>query len=494
MVLVFLGLAAGIILSTILNVRTVPDWSLAGIIGSFILFVLVSILDRQFQTWALVLSLVFFGVVIYGTNYFDPTQVGTSAGALKRIRGKVVTYPGKTGNGIELTLKPADYRGKIKVFLSDETNKRVDYGDEVTVSGNFQKPGSFQGFNYGEYLRKKEIWAVGYSGKIVESSPGQGNAVREIGWSIREVISGRVRNLLPDQGDFLIALILGDREILGEEVRNAFTETGLAHLLAASGLHLGLILGFSWWVLIKFGFERGEIYLVSLPVLFLYLTIVGFKLPLLRASLIYLFGGAHFYLEKSGLILSNWYDRYQALATAALLLTFYNPESITNAGFQLSFGATFALALFFEPIKKSLPIKPDYLAGVLAASIAAQLGVAPVLAVHFGQVHPWAPLANLIAIPAVTVVLYLGFLLIPLGDFAIIGPGLIKLEGWIIKVFKWLIKKLSALPLAALPVPSVTSLGLLSYLVLVLWLKWRLSGRWGCGKNQLSELSSLKGC
>jgi competence protein ComEC len=229
-----------------------------------------------------------------------------------------------------------------------------------------------------------------------------------------------------------------------------------------------------WWALTRFGLDRGKIYLFSLPGIFLYLLVVGFKLPLLRASLIYLFGGAHFYLERKGLILSSWYDRYQALATAALLLLLLEPEAISTAGFQLSFGATFAIALFIEPIENALKLKPDYLSGILAASIAAQIGVGPVLAVHFGQIHPWAPVANLFAVPAVTLVLYFGLLLLGFGGLNFIGFTVTKLTALIISLTESVVRTLSKLPLATIGVPSVTPLALLSYLILVLWFRLKL--------------------
>lgn len=488
-VLVFLALVSGIVLAGSINVHSLPGWPIVGILSSIGLFVSVSSSNHRVRTTAIVIGLGFFGVIIYGASYFDPGAVRTTPGTLDQVSGQVVTYPERTGNGIELTLKPESYRGKIKVFLTDKAGRKIDYGDELVISGGFQRPRSFEGFDYGEYLRKRGIWAVTYDGTIVSSDPGRGNPLTELGWQVREAISFRYRKLLPGHSEFLVALIFGERNLLEEGIRKAFTETGLAHLLAASGLHLGLVIAFNWWLLARLGLARGSIYLLTLPVVLLYLTAVGFKLPLLRASLIYLFGGAHFYLEKSGLILSNWYDRYQALATAGLLLVLYNPEGITTAGFQLSFGATFAIILFVKPIKKALPIKPDYLAGVLAASIAAQIGVAPVLAVHFQGIHPWAPLANLVAIPAVTGVLYLGLLILPLGYAPLIGSSLIHLEIWIIDGFRWLIGELTELPLVTVPLPDVTPFGLLSYFILIFWLKWKLNGLQENEESSLPKLS-----
>jgi len=423
-------------------------------------------------------AIILLGVALSGTKYFDPGSLYSRLSELNEVKGTVASYPVKTKNGTELTLRPDDYRGKLKVYLEGEKNSEtVGYGDKITVRGKFEAPAVFGDFDYREFLRKRGIWGLVYRGEILESREEFGNPVLEFGWKLRSVISGRIEESLPERGHFLKALLFGTREILNDRTEKSFTETGLAHLLAASGLHLGIILGVTWWIAARFGLGRKTTYTVSLPLVLSYLVIVGFKLPMLRASLIYFFGGAHIWLKDRGIILEDWYDRYQALAGAALVLVVINPENVSTVGFQLSFGATFALALFFQPMNKALPIKPDYLGGVLSASLSAQMGVLPVLAVHFGRIHPWAPLVNLIAIPGVTATLYLGILALTfgqgLGFLSLIGP----LTSKVILVFRNLVRKISTLPLAAVGVPSPTPLFLISYFILVYWLKRKLTCR-----------------
>lgn len=468
MVAVFLGLVSGVILATIFEIHSVPIWSLAGLAVSVTLVLLGEQLEVKFTPGAVLAATMLFGVVVYGFNYFDPSLIQERAEEINHVEGQVITYPKMREDGIEFTMKPEEYEDKVKVFLSDSGKYSVDYGDRVTASGDFQRPGKFQGFNYREYLRKKGTWLVIYRGKLESLKKAEANPIMELGWTIRQLLTSRIDRFLP-KGNFLRAILFGNRAILGSKITNAFTGTGMAHLLATSGLHLGILIGVIWWILKVVGLTRRKIYLLTMPGLFLYLAAVGFRLPLVRASLIYVFGGAHFYLEDSGLILSEWYDRYQALATAALLLVLYNPESITMAGFQLSFGATFAIAVFIEPIEEALEFKPDYLSGILAASIAAQIGVAPVLAVHFGQVHPWAPLANLLAIPMVTLVLYFGLFLLPLGGIKFIGFVIAKVTGLAIFLTESLVLWLSSLPLASVQVSRTTPLALLSYFILLFW-------------------------
>lgn len=474
MVLVFLAIVGGVILADIFHITSVPCWSLIGTLGSIVTLISFELLNFRGKTLLTIVALLFLGITLYGIRYFDPGSIYSRINSSKTIEGKVVSYPKNSNNGTEFTLKPDDSTGKLKIFLSSREISTVNYGDKLIIDGNIQIPPRFQDFDYREYLRKKGIWGVVYQGEVISSSPEIGNLILELGWRLRKIITTRIENLFPERGSFLIALLFGDRDVLNENVTNSFTKTGLAHLLAASGLHLGIILGVSWWLLYRLGLPKGKIYLLSLPILCFYLMVVGFKLPLLRASLIYFFGCSHFYLKERGQILDDWYDPYQALASAALLLVIINPSAISTAGFQLSFGATFAIVQFLQPIKKNLPLKQDYLGGILAASLAAQLGVIPVLAVHFHQIHPWAPIANLAAIPGVSAILYLGILSLVMGKIVIISPVLIWLETRLISTFQWAIGKLSTVPLTQIQLPSVTPLVLLSYFILVYWIKRRL--------------------
>ena len=495
LVLALLSFSSGIVLAEILGVNSTPAWAIWGILSALAVLLIAEGFKSEFATGAAILGIACLGLALYGGQYFNPKDLYSRIDSLNSISGQVVSYPIKSSEGAEFTLNPTNHRGKFKVFLSDGNSAKLDYGDRLTVKGKFQVPGRFGGFNYREFLRRKNIWGVVYQGKLVKRSRGFANPVLELGWQLRKNISVRIDRVLPEQGHFLKALLFGSRKVLSDDTEESFTRTGLAHLLAASGLHLGIILGASWWISTSLGFGRGTTYLASLPLVLLYLMIVGFELPMMRASLIYVFAGIHIWLKKVGLILEDWYDRYQALAGAALVLLLLNPESLSTVGFQLSFGATFALALLFEPIKELLPTRPKYLNGIMAASLSAQLGVSPVLATHFGQIHPWAPVINLAAIPGVTAILYLGIIALILGRgipiFSFLGP----LTGNAILVFRRATEKIASVPLVKVGLNRPSNLALASYFILLYWFKRKLSERRVLNHSpneRVKELNSLQ--
>ena len=484
LVFVFLSLTSGVIIAGITGVKSPPIWSAAGTFALILVGSVAEYLNFDSSTWILSLGLILLGVILYGVHRFEPDNLYPRLRSLDSVKGKVASYPVKTESGGEISLNPSKYRGKLKIFLKSDEISELNYGDNIKIEGQFEVPPVFDDFNYREFLRKKKIWGVVYRGKVAKARRGFGNPLLELGWTMRKTISARIDGVLTNGSSFLKALLFGIRDVLSDTTKKSFTKTGLAHLLAASGLHLGIILGASWWVASKFGLGKDYTYLISLPLVFLYLTAVGFKLPLLRASLIYLFGGAHLWLKRTGIILDDWYDKYQALAGAALILVLINPENISTVGFQLSFGATFALALFFRPIKEALPRKPAYLQGIVAASLSAQLGVSPVLAVHFGQIHPWGPFVNVIAIPGVTAVLYLGIVAVIVGRGLVGFSALALLADRATFLFRRTIVIISNLPLARIKLPPPNALALAAYFILLCWLKIKLEAS---ERNQLTE-------
>lgn len=487
LVVVFLGIAGGILAASFFRVTDLPAvfpvvLFLLGLV--FILLEFSNTLPR-ISALSVILLLIVFGMYLYSSRYFYPDQLYPKLTEMNSVKGQVVSFPTKSKKGQEFIIKTDHYPGRIKVYLQSNRGTvnqllskqaDVDYGDKLRISGDFAIPSNFEDFNYREYLRKKRIWGVVYNGKIQDKTKSQGNLLLHLGWLSRQAIFSRLDTLFPNRSGFLKGVLFGSRASLDEKTTQLFERTGLAHLLAASGLHLGIIIGGSWWIFSKLGFRSKSLYIISLPILLLYLMIVGFKLPLSRASLIYLFAGAHFYFRDRSHILSSWYDSYQALAGAALVITLINPNSITDVGFQLSFGATFALALFFNPIKERISkIQPEYIRDILAASLAAQFGVLPIIAINFHTIHIWGVVVNLIAIPAITIILYLGILSLFWGKLSFVGYITTYLTSRFIDLFNTLIQVVSHFPFVQIGIKIVSPIALAAYVILLFWLKLQLS-------------------
>ena len=223
------------------------------------------------------------------------------------------------------------------------------------------------------------------------------------------------------------ALALGRRDLIPPERRDFWRRSGFAHLLAVSGLHVGIVGGTVWLIAALLGANPRTARLVALAAIPSYAVLAGAPPSAMRAALmgvIYL--GARF-LGRAVLPMA-------AVLLAALTLLVANPSMITEAGFQLTVVITAALIRWVPPIASALR-GPLWLTGAVAVPLVAQTAAAPIVAWHFRSLIPGALVSNLLALPV----------LAPTVLAAVAATGLAPLwpggASWIL----WLIRQLTGL-------------------------------------------------
>lgn len=215
-------------------------------------------------------------------------------------------------------------------------------------------------------------------------------------------------HLSPHAGGLLSALIVGQRGFLSDSTWQAFRDSGLAHLLAISGMHIGFMAG-SFFFLIRFLIVNMPRYGLLWPskriaagvgfaVALIYMLLAGSTLPTIRAfTLLALLFGAVFLCRQRQLL--------RALSLAVLFILLLWPSSITTASFQLSFMAAFVLGLWFyvyeERERQRFPITGllRYVHLVFLSSLVASLATLPLTVLHFSQASLGGILTNMFAIP-----------------------------------------------------------------------------------------------
>lgn len=328
------------------------------------------------------------------------------------------------------THDPLQGRVQITLYARDSITAAhmppVQWGDTVLVTGRLRPLPERRNpadFDYGLFLKRRGVHA------LLDLNDPTGIEIqgRRLPWwgtladPIRQHVRSALRVHLRDEPTraLLQALILGDRSRLDATTRSTFIETGLAHLLAVSGLHVlvvGLVayglckplllrLHVSWTVM-----EWTRAILTSI-LLLTYMIISGGSASVVRAVLmtVLMIGGHVLQRTSSGL---------NALGTAAFVLLLFRPTLLFEAGFQLSFTAVAALLLLHprlyewppEAWTRHAPVRVVW--GGLSVSVAATLGTLPVLLYHFGQVALAGLLLNLMAIPATSTALLSGLLLV----------------------------------------------------------------------------------
>lgn len=285
----------------------------------------------------------------------------------------------------------------------------------------------------------------------------------------RERLLSRYRSLqIDDDGDdyaVLAAMTLGSKTALTADLRDTYSVTGASHVLALSGLHLGII----YLLLTRLLFIRRRWLepLIVVPALWAFAFLTGLSPSVVRAATMISIYAVFACRGKRRPSLN-------VLCFTAIVMLTVDPQSLFDVGFQLSFAAVFSIALFM-PLLDRLPIAyrlqgsciGRWLWSLVAVSLTAQAGVAPLIAYYFGRLPTYFLLTNIVVLPAATLILYGGLLtlLIP-------WPPIGQATLWIVGVMNDALTFLSHLPMASIDGlhPSVVQTILLYLLLGVLYL------------------------
>jgi len=313
---------------------------------------------------------------------------------------------------------------------------------------------------------------------------------------LRQTIAARIAGQLDGQrGAVAIALITGQRGGIDEATREAIRAAGLAHLLAISGLHMGLVAGLLFYALraclalvpalaLTYPIKKWAA-LAAAAGAFVYLNLVGANIPAQRAFLMIAVVLLAVLLERRALSL-------RLVAWAATVILIVAPESLMSASFQMSFAAVTALIAGYEFWESRRPETQQrrrpgrrlgaYFVGVAATSVIAILATSPFAAFHFHRLAVYGLLANLIAVPLTAFWIMpcavLALLLMPLGGEAV---GLVPM-GWGIDLLLAVAETVARWPAAVLRVPPMPDWGLGLVVIGGLWLcLWQRPWRWSAG-------------
>lgn len=310
---------------------------------------------------------------------------------------------------------------------------------------------------------------------------------------LRRVIGERVTAALPGEtGAIAVSLITGERGAITEATNDAYRDSGLVHVLSISGLHMAIMAG-SVFLSLRLLLAAVPAVALRYPIKkwaagaalvggFCYLLISGGSIPTLRAFVMVAIMFAAVMLDRQAIAMRN-------VAIAALVVLLLMPESLLDAGFQMSFAAVVALISAYEAVRARaeeqgrsvLRSVTFFFGGIVASTIIASLAVAPFGIFHFQVSQQYALLANLIALPICNLVVMPGALmalvLMPLG----LEPLALWAMGLGIDLMTATAYWVASLPGAVLHVPAIpaTSFGLLiaGGLWLTLWrTRWRLLG------------------
>ena len=311
--------------------------------------------------------------------------------------------------------------GQVKVYSLSHFNKHLEYGHAYVLEGNF-KPANLveseKSNSYKIYLKSRHIDGFFYMNKgdalIKLNAKKRINILYLWSMNLREKLANKYGELLSEPYSGLLgALILGLRTDINKDIFDSFIFSGSVHVLAISGLHIGIIVILLIFIGKIFGLNRSQASVICIGFLIFYCFLSGARVSVVRASIM------------ASVILGGWLikrdsDIYNSLGLAAFLILIVNPYYLFDIGFQLSFISVLSIVYLYPKMnswslfllqhndnKKTQYKIMKYFLDAIFVSLAASIAVAPLSLYYFKQVSTMGMLTNLIMLPLLSLVLML---------------------------------------------------------------------------------------
>lgn len=329
------------------------------------------------------------------------------------VQGKIYKIE-NTAFGTNIYLKGVEVENGEKsvsvkrIFVNTEKIPNVKIGNIIKVRGKLRQ--FEEAANKGNFDSKKYYLSLGFYGKIeagtIEVINSDYSGIRQGLYEMRMEIIERMEKLCSDnKGIFSIinnkngiigAIILGDKTDLDSDIKELYSVSGIAHILAISGLHISFI-GMAIYRLLRRRFRFLFSAAVSIPVVLSFEIMSGFGISTIRAIIMFI-------LKIIGEVLGRKYDAITAISLAGLVLLVQNPFVVCNSGFQMSFGAIIAIVLIL-PIVEEILNTDNKIIKVLSANFTISLVMNPILAWNYYELPTFSFLLNIVVVPLMSVVI-----------------------------------------------------------------------------------------
>lgn len=392
---------------------------------------------------------------------------------LGKEQGSRITLKNLQLENIKQENTPRKIRLKLRHDEDIQTGQRIKALASLSAPSDPLIP---NGFDFRRHLYLKGYGSVGFIYKkpeIIKNAPEHFLKIQPL----RDHIAKIILNTLPaEQSSIALALITGQKNAIREEDRQAIRDAGLAHMLAISGLHIGLVASTVFFCV--------RIILAAIEP-------IALRLPIKKIAAVMAFAGAVFYMLLAGttiptqravimisivflaIILDRSPISMRVLTFSALIILITTPESLISASFQMSFSAVLSLVFFYEKTKNIWSYLYNsrdgilyklslYFLSVLITTLIASIATAPFSLYHFGQVSFLGSAANLIAVPLLAFIIMpfalLSLIFMPIGleyyPLSVMGQGI----SHILEIAHWF----SSLPHAIIRTPQWSFIGFIT--------------------------------
>ena len=447
-------LIAGIYISdTIENTRAeLPVWCL---IAATLLIALVSLIfiDRHPRISGFCLSFSF--VLIGAASYLiQMHRVRVEwPGHYAVYHGVLNSYPLERERSyrLEVTLKDSLYSGhNIYLYIpKDSMVTTLEPGYRIEFDGMINKPSSEgAGFDYESYLLSHGIsGTLRVQAKDWKCSPPDGTeGLRIRSARFRRAVIGKYREWGLDGNALAVAsaVTLGYKRALSDGLREVYSTSGVSHVLAVSGLHVGIMCWFLYLIFPAFLFRRAEWLrqFLVMAILWSYAYLIGLPVSITRTLIMFSIVAVCRAVERETSAINS-------LGIAAVIMLAAHPSSLFDMSFQLSFSAVFFIVVL-TPILLEIyePRNPvgRYIWRVMILSFSAQIGTAPIVMYHFSGFSTYVMLSNLFVVPVMFVIVSMSMSLWLFGWFPLLRGFLVTALTWLIDTMTTLLTRIAQLP------------------------------------------------
>ncbi|MGO4772536.1 ComEC/Rec2 family competence protein [Flavobacterium sp. W22_SRS_FK3] len=328
--------------------------------------------------------------------------------------------------GVIKKIEDQNYSGKIIINIQkDSLSNSLIIGNIIRLKTILQRnpsPKNPNQFDYSKYLKDKQIYAQVY---ITKSEISINKTINKNIWYYSAKLHSRIVNNLnrnhfnPNEMNVALALILGQRQEISSEIVHDYQFSGAMHVLSVSGLHVGFIMFFIAFILKPIAnTPKGSIVklITVLTSLAVFAIISGLSPSVLRSVVMFSFLAIGNQLRRNG-------NTYHTLLVSILLILLFEPYFLFDIGFQLSYLALFFI-LWLQPILKCIWTPKNKILinirNVLTVSFAAQIGTFPLCLYYFHQFPGLFFATNIIIIPILSLIMFVGIIVMILAAFNIV--------------------------------------------------------------------------
>ncbi|MDR1984527.1 MAG: ComEC family competence protein [Prevotellaceae bacterium] len=368
--------------------------------------------NRQHETTLLLDKQTFFNGII-----IDKPDIDTR---FTRLTLQVKAYRDSSENWIA-----ADEKTFIYV-PTDSISSALELGDVLMFKATFfanSPPKNPEEFNYAYYLARRNFFATAFVSvddykKIRHENLWFEKAILDIQTAMFDCFGNA--GIEGDNFAVLRALIIGDKELLSDEIISSYSVAGAMHVLAVSGLHVGLVYAVLFFMLRALNERRFGKFIKAIIIfagLWLYAALAAFSPSVCRACVMLSF-------VLYGDVFGKKINIYNSLAASAFFLLIINPYNIFEVGFQLSYSSVIAIVYFQPLLYKTIHIRNkilDYIFALATVSIAAQIGTSGITIFYFHTFPNYFLVTNILIIPDVTVIMFIVAAMLMLSWVPIIG-------------------------------------------------------------------------